>query len=392
MTKHTFLLVHGTWARGMLFPTEKAAWCEPGSPLRKMVDDMMEDLPAPYNVETFEWSGSNSFRSRLKWANKLAGRLDLIRQANEETFIHIVAHSHGGNLVMNCLADPAQQRQVGSATFLSTPFLHVYPRRRDPDVRRKIVEIFEMLGVGSVIALFLWMFTVLTHDPDNFVKSLSFSNFALFIPFFFVGLGLGSLLVKRVYRLAIRRHLTMAKRLRLPSRLPFPSLLIRCTSDEAGNVLVASQLLSTLMSSTVVFFARYANLKYSAFWGAALGGAMWIAKYFHIIEKVDGTWYGNWVIGVPFALLVIMCLGPYLLVALTIALGIIAKAFGSSIFFGGFSMEISAEATPPGHWELLQLPGIATKRFHGKQHSTHSLPAAIDELRRFLEKAVRYKL
>lgn len=121
------VFVHGTWGRGIL-PfrlTPVAAWCKEGSQIRETIQ---ATLDCPVHFEAFPWSGRNSTGARLAAANHFLEYLSSVRHKWPELPIHIVAHSHGGNVAMYCLRDESARAEVKSLTCMSTPFLIVRPR------------------------------------------------------------------------------------------------------------------------------------------------------------------------------------------------------------------------------------------------------------------------
>ncbi len=51
----------------------------------------------------FQWSGGNTHEARLEGAQLLCSRLLDIRRSDPEAEIHLVAHSHGGNVVLRAI-------------------------------------------------------------------------------------------------------------------------------------------------------------------------------------------------------------------------------------------------------------------------------------------------
>jgi pimeloyl-ACP methyl ester carboxylesterase len=111
------VLVHGTFAAD-------AAWTKPDHKFYKA----LQAKPNRAKIKTFVWSGENSHEARLVAADQLAQfvcalNLPLYARA------HLIAHSHGGNVVLYALKEPAFRSRVGSLSFMGTPFLEV--RERD---------------------------------------------------------------------------------------------------------------------------------------------------------------------------------------------------------------------------------------------------------------------
>lgn len=89
----SIILVHGTWGRGPFPPKQPAAprssarkrrWFEPGSNFRRSLEETLRnDAPGhAASIDSFDWSGANSFIERATAANALAERLDAEAAAN----------------------------------------------------------------------------------------------------------------------------------------------------------------------------------------------------------------------------------------------------------------------------------------------------------------------
>ncbi|CAI5534835.1 unnamed protein product, partial [Closterium sp. Naga37s-1] len=72
-----------------------AASQEGGQSWQRMMDG---DVPYP-----FFWDGSNTHEARLKAAEKLARLFDLIARSDPSARIHVIAHSHGGNVLLKAI-------------------------------------------------------------------------------------------------------------------------------------------------------------------------------------------------------------------------------------------------------------------------------------------------
>jgi len=110
-------LVHGTWAT-------EASWTQTTSALAK---ELTEALPTVH-FERFIWSGSNSHYSRSSAAIKLRRHIRecTIRYATQDHYI--IAHSHGGNVVLYALRDDSTAKCVRGVVCLSTPFINCRKR------------------------------------------------------------------------------------------------------------------------------------------------------------------------------------------------------------------------------------------------------------------------
>ena len=116
------VLVHGTFAPG-------AEWTQPRSPLRESV---RQASPSKVDFHSFEWNGRNTHEARISEGERLLGRLRDLRSACADARIVVVAHSHGGNVLLYAGRDDAFASLVDEVITLATPYLEITPR----DLRR----------------------------------------------------------------------------------------------------------------------------------------------------------------------------------------------------------------------------------------------------------------
>ncbi|CAI5475241.1 unnamed protein product [Closterium sp. Yama58-4] len=94
-----------------------AASQEGGQSWQRMMDG---DVPYP-----FFWDGTNTHEGRLKAAEKLARLFDLIASRDPSARIHVIAHSHGGNVLLK-----ATELYMKRLPTLSLSTLHPAIRKR----------------------------------------------------------------------------------------------------------------------------------------------------------------------------------------------------------------------------------------------------------------------
>jgi hypothetical protein len=139
-SKQTVIIVHGTFAapkpgeRRWYQSAEKnctegfiakldAALADRGSPLRCWAH-------VEKGVDVFQWSGDNSWIARTGAAYSLADYVTSLQRDGWRC--HIVAHSHGGNVVIDALPQICKRAQfdwtmLGRIVTLGTPFIHALP-------------------------------------------------------------------------------------------------------------------------------------------------------------------------------------------------------------------------------------------------------------------------
>lgn len=137
---HVVVLVHGTFARA-------ASWTRPDSPLATTV---AKALGGSVLLTSFEWSGRNSHAARLSGGTELAEYLRSLRLSYPTASLHIVAHSHGGNVVMYALRSTEIRDSLKSVVCLGTPFIVAYPRNVRSTLR---LLKFAIITTGVLVAL-----------------------------------------------------------------------------------------------------------------------------------------------------------------------------------------------------------------------------------------------
>ena len=144
------LVVHGTFANPKDPPaSDLPTWWQPGGSFPKALDAALERHGSPARchhwvldlLESYRslegrrfppwrsWSGENSEVERRRAAYALAEHLRQLQREQAIRRIHLVAHSHGGNVVRRALRFLNQPRyKLGAVVCLGTPFLHFADR------------------------------------------------------------------------------------------------------------------------------------------------------------------------------------------------------------------------------------------------------------------------
>ena len=137
-SKETVIIVHGTWATP---DPLKRRWYEPddgrpgGEPFPAKLDAALRERGSPARCwahcsqgnRIFQWwPGENSWMARTRAASALAGYVTKLR--NEGWLCHFVAHSHGGNVLLEALplirvSPNSSEGLQGKLVILGTPFM-----------------------------------------------------------------------------------------------------------------------------------------------------------------------------------------------------------------------------------------------------------------------------
>src|SRR5688500_13898345 len=115
---YVITLVHGTWSR-------HKGWTAAGSLLRRELELGLPKVA----TRAFPWSGANTHAARIRAGAGLA-RFIRAGHARYPAARHfVIAHSHGGNVAMYAMRDPAARAALSGIVTLATPFMHARPRR-----------------------------------------------------------------------------------------------------------------------------------------------------------------------------------------------------------------------------------------------------------------------
>lgn len=130
------IVVHGTFANPVPRASADPYWWEPGGSFCRNLDAALERLGSPARCwaglanSGFNWTDDNLEVARRAAARELAQYLKKIEQDPAIQRYHLVAHSHGGNVVHIALRSSPNWPKLGGLVYLGTPFLHF---RAEPD-------------------------------------------------------------------------------------------------------------------------------------------------------------------------------------------------------------------------------------------------------------------
>lgn len=126
--KETVIIVHGTFAgKGA---DDAPGWYAPDETFCKELDKELESRGSvarcwqhvPPGADYFHWDGANDWLSRFKAAARL--RQELRRLHAQGWTVHLVGHSHGGNLIIDAITTHlgrVESSFTGRVTLLGTP-------------------------------------------------------------------------------------------------------------------------------------------------------------------------------------------------------------------------------------------------------------------------------
>jgi pimeloyl-ACP methyl ester carboxylesterase len=246
MSRTVITLVPGTWA--------SQAWTKKSFPLRK---NLLGELEGRVEVETFLWSHANSQVARRDAAVDLWMFLKCQRERHRGKRQILVAHSHGGNVALRCLASQRRRdrRNVAGLVLLATPFLKI----EDRDLSGWLLSV-PLLVVRFMLALVLLLMGLIFGTLIALALS---ADQAWAIP---LGVIVGTVLVfsgdwavRSLERAGKRQVKSLQTRLRHLNRFHWPSglrtLVVEAEGDEARRALKAAHWLTALAERVALLVA-----------------------------------------------------------------------------------------------------------------------------------------
>lgn len=161
------ITVHGTWASDR--NSDDPKWWEAQS---QFLNWLREDLDHSYcTIEEFIWSGANSDKERTEAAKDLAKLLSEPRLSDFDE-VHIIAHSHGGNVVEMAIKrlNAFSWKSVFRPSVCLKPPLSIvtvgapYFRSRVPPFRR-LGQIGSLFAVPGFVILGFGAYSTVVNPP-----------------------------------------------------------------------------------------------------------------------------------------------------------------------------------------------------------------------------------
>ena len=168
--KETVIIVHGTWAAP---EPEGSRWYQPVSSIPSAIagftaklDAALQERGSPARCwahctqgnPIFQWSGQNSWIERTHAASALGHYVAKLRK--EGWRCHILAHSHGGNVVVEALPQiitaPHSNGSPGTIVTLGTPFMDTMsPITKRGEQVGRILNVVSWIGFGIIMFVLL---------------------------------------------------------------------------------------------------------------------------------------------------------------------------------------------------------------------------------------------
>jgi len=144
------ITVHGTFAADLT--DEGSRWWQRGSQFTSALVEALAERGFPdVSVRPFRWSGLNSDYERLQAARELAKTIATASDGHRP--VAVLAHSHGGNVLMEALVQRAVRNPLSAVLTLGTPF---FTRRLKP-IPTLIAAFKILLGVAVAPAMLMYV-------------------------------------------------------------------------------------------------------------------------------------------------------------------------------------------------------------------------------------------
>ena len=364
--------IHGT----QLPFAREPEWVREGSDFSRA---MTEQIQADVRVVPFYWSGRNSVEARRQAAEDLQRRLEeSIRQnPTEEQFI--VAHSHGGNVALMAIQAPKVADAIDGVVAMGTPFLdaQVRPAEELPDPE---TAIFAGLAAAAGVLGFGFL-----SSGDAGYLPLAAATFLATLALVLTGI----VAAKGMARHARRIHSKIPRSHVHGSRVA----IVRVQGDEATALLAGSRLAGRTTSwfwkvitspahRAIQKGLRSANYRewVHADSNTRVAGALVLLPTLAVVVVRLGWRFdfslSLWIAGGLMALFATPALLLVLLAVVGMPFRLLASATllpcGWSVPLAGPYLDVSAESSPPGTWEVTHF--LRGDLQEGLAHAAHRHP------------------
>jgi hypothetical protein len=351
-------LIHGTWA-------PNARWTWSGSPLRRKVEAVVGE--GRVRFESFAWSGHNRIFARRDAALRLRGELDRSLEHWPGVPHYLIAHSHGGNIALSALESASMADRIAGVICLSTPFLQA--RTRDlggiSSIALSAAPAFLLVWLGQLVQIL--------YPPAGEPVVAVCVVLAL----------IAAILAPR----AFRRIADRLQRAFVSTSMPADRVLIlRTPGDEAYAALATAHLVSWLIGKawSIPGRALAGAVQTVERWNTALatrnlivipatslllvsGGYLMFSEAFTSSTQVQAvgstmmttalTIFAIRLKGGLYGFLLGLLFAGLLTAPVPVLLGLAALPISPELALAAILLEVTAESTPPGSWNVRQLGG-----------------------------------
>jgi hypothetical protein len=230
---YVITLVHGTWARDAVWTREDSFLCQS---LRRHIGQQVI-------FERFGWSGENSHMARRTAGLELRSLLVQLRAKYPSSWHYVIAHSHGGNLVIHALRDEDAPVGIDGVACLGSPFL--IGKARDLKASAGLVKsairvAAFVLALGLFVGIFLGTMSLTPLSPPMAIALEALSVIVSVSLGVYMAVWLAPRTERRLLNAATSKSDTLV-RTRFPHVQGVPFLCVSFAGDEAGIFLRSIQ-------------------------------------------------------------------------------------------------------------------------------------------------------
>jgi hypothetical protein len=230
-SRKKIILVHGTWS-------PHATWIQQGSARREALKEHCQDCEEPIK---FIWSGKNTVVARQAASDALINQID----PNSDQKYILIAHSHGGNVVLQALQGKINQKPVmdfvAGVICLNTPFFTLL--RKDT----QHLSSYVIISLITFLSCAIW-YPFFIRDELSYWPVWSIGALALMYPMS------TWLRPETIHRWIHKNFLYYGEKGRFCKIVTAPFLCLNCGADEAFAVLSVIDGISNIPSLLISRF------------------------------------------------------------------------------------------------------------------------------------------
>lgn len=388
-------LIHGTFAKN-------ASWTRGGSSLRKQISASVNGEVA---FRVFSWSGKNSIRNRSEARKRLSKELEESIANYPKKPHFLIGHSHGGTIALKSICSSETLKKSMNLISLSTPFLVARARPK--------TQLVWTIAFLFPLVLLFWIGSIL-----EYLGFLQFrGGLALFTTI------AGTIVCGIVEEKKLQYEEWIARECTYCQIEVDQALIIRSSSDEVGWLFgfvnltshaiskaidtgalfleeihesaerVSSFLAQRMYIIYILYFIGFCSLYPLEFASPEFerqliyfyisGSLILFAISMNLLAKIGGQ----------YMIVFMIIVGGIVFAPIILCLILISLVAGPELALVASRLEITAESTPPGKWQVVNIGNLNEEDSFGRlrtmQHSMAYLnPEALRELGEWIAKRV----
>ncbi len=378
MKNLSITLVHGTWGNGFFRQGgTRRRWFNAGSPFVDSINQYFGEA----NIESFIWSGRNSFIERNNAAISLAELLSSQRDRYPDRHQLIISHSHGGNIVLRSLEYINYETNKIFIVTLATPFVEVFSASLSYRLNKALYHLRYLWIYMILIELIVGGAILFWVSNYDFIQN----KFADILAIAFVGLILFiSIITYYVFNDNIAVYENFSReRIRLLSqqsshgplsRFEGKLLILRSIDDEAALTLAVGSI-GAKLSNIVISLFGFPLFHLFIFSYLLLFLAFVIESIFKVRLFTDSI--GTFIMIIVMFSFVSIIIAPAIVLLTTLLSAVFQSVFGREILITPLICEVNSQSVPDNSEKahivtLVRSPHKSLR--HGLYDHPHTVP------------------